>query len=241
MKPARRSMCSTRKTGDVIWERDRDEASTWNTPLVTEYDGKEQVILNGTNRVRSYDLATGELLWECGGQTGNPIPSPMRFEDLAIVRERLPRRSGLRDSARVDRRPDRHRQESPGRTTKGTPYVSCAALVGDRLYFTKDRAAIVSCLNAKTGEPIINQKRLPAIDDMYASPVSAARTRLLHRPQRCNGGHRRHQGRGRSARREQTRRHDRRLTGHRRRRDASSAAKRTCTASRKNSDISLDG
>jgi outer membrane protein assembly factor BamB len=160
------------KTGDVIWERDRDEASTWNTPLVTEFDGKEQVILNGTTRVRSYDLATGDLLWECGGQTGNPIPSPMRFEDTAIVV------SGFRGAAAYA-----IPLSSTGDLTdtdkvawsydKGTPYVSCAALVGDRLFFTKDRAAIVSCLNAKTGEPIINQKRLPALDDMYASPVSA--------------------------------------------------------------------
>lgn len=159
-------------SGVVVWERDRDEASTWNTPLVVEYDGKEQIILNGTNRVRSYDLATGDLLWECGGQTGNPIPSPMRFEDMAIVV------SGFRGAAAYA-----IPLSSTGDLTdtdkiawshdKGTPYVSCAALVGDRLYFTKDRAAIVSCLNARTGEPIINQKRLPALDDMYASPVSA--------------------------------------------------------------------
>ena len=72
------------RTGDVKWEKPRDERTTWNTPLVAEYNGRTQVITNGTNRSRSYDLATGELLWECGGQTDNPIPSPMRLDDLAV-------------------------------------------------------------------------------------------------------------------------------------------------------------
>lgn len=158
------------RTGDVKWQRDRDEASTWNTPLVTEFDGRAQVILNGATRVRSYDLETGDLLWECGGQTGNPIPSPMRHGDNAICL------SGFRGAAAyaiplsstgdltdTDKIAWKH--------TEGTPYVSCAAIVGDRLWFTKDRAAIVSCVDLNTGEPVIDQKRLPALDDMYSSPV----------------------------------------------------------------------
>ena len=28
------------------------------------------------NRARSYDLRFGDLIWECGGQTGNVIPPP---------------------------------------------------------------------------------------------------------------------------------------------------------------------
>ena len=161
------------RTGEVKWQKDRDEASTWNTPLVTEFDGRTQVILNGQTRVRSYDLATGELLWECGGQTGNPIPSPMRHGDRAICV------SGFRGAAAyaipLDAEGDiTDTEEIAWRHTQGTPYVSCAAIVGDRIYFTKDRAAIVSCLDVNTGEPIISQKRLPAIDDIYASPVAVA-------------------------------------------------------------------
>ena len=39
--------------------------------------GRTQVIVNGTNRIRGYDLATGKVLWECGGMTVNAIPSPV--------------------------------------------------------------------------------------------------------------------------------------------------------------------
>jgi outer membrane protein assembly factor BamB len=161
------------RTGNTKWEKPRDERTTWNTPLITEYNGRTQVIANGATRVRSYDLNTGELIWECGGQTDNPIPSPMRLDDLAICI------SGFRGYAAyaipLGSTGDLTDTEQPAwRLDEGTPYVSSAALVGDRLFFTKDRSGIMSCVNARSGEVIIDQKRLPGLDDLYASPVAAA-------------------------------------------------------------------
>jgi outer membrane protein assembly factor BamB len=69
-------------TGNTRWKQDRDEPTTWATPLITVYDGRTQVVLHGTNRVRSYDLESGELIWECGGQSTNPIATPIRDGDL---------------------------------------------------------------------------------------------------------------------------------------------------------------
>jgi outer membrane protein assembly factor BamB len=46
--------------------------------------------------------------------------------------------------------------------------------VGHRLYFIKGRTGILTCLDARTGEKIYERKRLPGIDDVYASPVAAA-------------------------------------------------------------------
>ena len=60
-----------KRTGDVLWKTDRNERTTWFSPIVVEQDGKPQVITTGTNRVRSYDLETGKLLWEGDGLTAN--------------------------------------------------------------------------------------------------------------------------------------------------------------------------
>ena len=54
-----------------------------------------------------------------------------------------------------------------------TPYVPSPLLYDDTLYFTKSRNAILSSVKAKTGEAIIDQKRLPDMDSIYASPVGA--------------------------------------------------------------------
>jgi outer membrane protein assembly factor BamB len=50
-------------TGETKWEADRDEKSSWNTPLVVEHGKRTQVIVNGTTRARSYDLADGKVIW----------------------------------------------------------------------------------------------------------------------------------------------------------------------------------
>jgi outer membrane protein assembly factor BamB len=51
--------------------------------------------------------------------------------------------------------------------------VSSPLLYEDTIYFVKSRNAILSSIAAKTGKTIINQKRLPEMDSLYASPVGA--------------------------------------------------------------------
>jgi outer membrane protein assembly factor BamB len=161
------------RTGATRWKKDRDDPSSWNTPLVVTYQGRTQVIVNGTKRARSYDLATGELLWQCGGQTVNAIPSPLTFENLAICMSGytgatcraipLAARGDLTDSNKIAWRHDR-----------GTPYVPSALLVDGRLYFTQANKALLTCLDARTGKVLMDRQRLPGLGDFYASPVAAA-------------------------------------------------------------------
>lgn len=160
------------KTGEVKWEIDRDEPTTWVTPLVIEAAGKTQVILNGTNRSRSYDINNGELIWECGGQVSNPIATAVVYEDLVYCM------TGHRGSAVVaiplDAEGDiTDTDEVAWKTSQGAPYVPSPILYGDKLYFTKGNNGVLSCLEAKTGEPLINQKRLAGVENVYASPVGA--------------------------------------------------------------------
>ena len=66
------------KDGNVIWKTDRDEPTTWATPLVTQSKGSDiqQLITNGTTAVRSYNLDNGEIVWQAPGTTLNAIPLP---------------------------------------------------------------------------------------------------------------------------------------------------------------------
>ncbi|HAV63278.1 MAG TPA: hypothetical protein DCY13_13050, partial [Verrucomicrobiales bacterium] len=82
-----------KKTGNQLWKVNRNEPTGWSTPHVVEHDGRLQVVVNGTNAVRCYDAASGDLLWECGGQTVNAIPSPVSDARNVYVM------SGLRGSA----------------------------------------------------------------------------------------------------------------------------------------------
>jgi len=160
-------------SGETRWQVNRDERTTWATPLILEYEGTVQVITNGTNRVRSYDLATGELIWECGGQVSNPIPTPIRYRDTVLCT------TGHRGSALyaipLDSQGDiTGSDQIAWKLEENTPYVPSPILYEDLLFYTKANNAILSCVSAQTGEYKFKTKRLPDLDVVYASPVGAA-------------------------------------------------------------------
>ena len=64
-----------KRDGSELWRQNRDERTGWSTPYIVQHDGTIEVVVNASNKVRSYNLADGSLLWECAGQTVNAIPS----------------------------------------------------------------------------------------------------------------------------------------------------------------------
>ncbi len=159
------------KTGETLWQVERDEPTTWATPLITSWQGSWQVVTNG-KRVRSYALETGELLWEAGGQVDNPIPTPVRYQDFVIAM------TGYRGNAihaiKLDAQGDVTGTDAVlWSRDDAAPYVASPVLYDGRLYFTKSRDGILSSVDAETGEAVITQKRLPQISSIYASPVAA--------------------------------------------------------------------
>lgn len=161
------------RSGETLWHVERDEPTTWATPLIVENGGRTQVITNGTNRARSYDLADGSLIWECGGQATNPIPSPVAndrfaycmtgYRGYAIYAIPLDAKGDVTDSDEI----------AWSRTDVG-PYISSPVLYKGQLYVTKGRDGILFSLDAETGEPVIDQTRLPGLSTLYASLVAAA-------------------------------------------------------------------
>jgi outer membrane protein assembly factor BamB len=161
-----------KRTGQTRWKADRDEVTTWNTPLVVDYKGRTQIILLATKFIRSYDLADGRVLWKCGGLTVNCIPSAVRYGDSVICM------SGYRGAAAF-----RIALDAQGDVTgtdkilwtykRGTPYVPSPLLSGDRLYFTQTNEPLLTCLNGRTGEVILDRARLRALSSLYGSPMEA--------------------------------------------------------------------
>ncbi len=165
--------CLDAKTGKTKWKADRNEKTSWNTPLVLEHNGRTQVIVNGTERIRSHDLTTGKVLWECGGMTVNAIPSAVAaggvvycvsgYKGAAACAISLDAAGDVTDSAKV-----------LWRYAKGTPYVPSPLLVGNRLYFTEANSALLTVLDTKSGKAIIDRERVPNQTSFYSSPVAAS-------------------------------------------------------------------
>jgi outer membrane protein assembly factor BamB len=140
---------------------------------VVEQNGKPQVITSATSRVRSYDLDTGEILWQSSGMTANVIPSPVAADEMVYVM------SGYRGNALQAIRLAAAKGDITGSEAiawaldRDTPYTPSPLLYEERLYFLKSNDGIVASFNAKTGEEYFSRQRLQGLEGVYASPVAA--------------------------------------------------------------------
>lgn len=73
------------ESGDIVWRTERDEVSSWATPYVWENELRTEIVTNGKNRIRSYDL-NGKLLWEMDGRMSWAcIATPLSNENVVYV------------------------------------------------------------------------------------------------------------------------------------------------------------
>lgn len=159
-------------TGEPLWEKARDEATSWSSPLPVMVNGALQIVTAATNRIRSYDAKTGDLVWECAGLTTNAIPTPVSgfgrvyctsgFRGYSLKAIELSHTGDLTGTPAI-----------AWEITEGTPYVASPLLYDDRLYFTADRNAVLSCYDAKSGKPLFTAQDIPGLGQIYASPAGA--------------------------------------------------------------------
>ena len=161
------------QNGNEIWRSERQEIDSWGTPLVVERGGRAQVVTSAMNKVRSYDLETGKVVWEGPGLTMNPIPSPV-YEDGMVFAT-----SGFRGNKLLAIRLDEAKGDITGTSAvawslaQDTPYVPSPLLYDGVIYLLKSNSGILSAYDAKTGKPHYQLQRLEGAPNVFASPVGA--------------------------------------------------------------------
>jgi outer membrane protein assembly factor BamB len=162
-----------KRTGRQRWKVARNEVTSWASPIVVEHRGKPQIIVCGTHRMRGYDLATGKVIWECGGLSANICATPVSADGMVYAGSSYDTRALLAirlDGATGDITDTR---QVAWTRTRGTPYVPSPLLYGDSLYFLSHYQGILTRVKAKTGEDRPGAFRLDGIRNVYASPVGA--------------------------------------------------------------------
>jgi outer membrane protein assembly factor BamB len=65
------------KTGDELWRVARSERTNHCTPVAWKNKERTELVTSGSQKVRSYDPATGKLLWELGMGGGRCYATPV--------------------------------------------------------------------------------------------------------------------------------------------------------------------
>ncbi|TWU31208.1 outer membrane protein assembly factor BamB family protein [Novipirellula artificiosorum] len=159
-------------TGKTIWKTPRDEPTCWATPLVVDVDGKPQVVMNGQTCARAYDLASGQELWRCGGQTARPCSSAVAGGGLVFVGSGF--QGNFLGAFRLTGSGDIEDTDAVAWTTeRDCPDVASPMLSGGRLYYHKGKGGQLTCVDSATGKPFYSAARIDDIRSTYASPVAA--------------------------------------------------------------------
>ena len=158
-----------KNTGKELWRVERDEASSWSPPLMVTYKAKKQLLVTGAT-VRSYDPATGKIIWQCAGLGLNAIPAPVSADGVVYTMTGFQRPNMM--AIRIDREGDLTGTDAVvWSTNRGTPYNPSPVLKDDILYFISD-TAMLSVFKASTGEAFYKQQRLPGPHSLKSSPVA---------------------------------------------------------------------
>ncbi len=163
-----------KRTGEERWKVQRDEVTSWASPIVVEHDGKPQVIISGTQRVRGYDLGSGAILWECGGLSHNVVASPVAADGMVFVGSSYEKRALFAIRLDGSRGDITGTDRIAWSRTHRTPYVPSPLLYRGSLYFLRHYQGILSRVEAATGKETQGPYRLFGMRDIYASPVAAA-------------------------------------------------------------------
>tara|TARA_R110002096_G_scaffold45372_13_gene121917 strand:- start:4843 stop:6192 length:1350 start_codon:yes stop_codon:yes gene_type:complete len=161
--------------GDTIWTTERpemraesgDQKKSYNTPVViTGPKGREQLICMGSQWLISYEVETGEVIWQLDhGKGFSVVPRPVYSEKhglLYIV-------TGFGKPELLAIRPDgkgdvTEEGKIVWREPKRIPTKPSPLLVGEEIYVISD-GGITSCFDAPTGELLWNVR----IEGNYSS------------------------------------------------------------------------
>jgi outer membrane protein assembly factor BamB len=162
-----------KQTGEQLWKKDRDEGTSWSTPLPIEVNGKLQVVVSATKLIRSYDAQTGDLIWQCSGQTSNVIPSPVTGFGMVFCTSGY--RGNSLQAIELGRTGDLSGTDAvKWQVTSNTPYVPSPLLYGDKIYFLTSNNEVLSCYQAQNGKANYVAQQLVGAKGYYSSPVGAA-------------------------------------------------------------------
>ncbi|MEX0610621.1 MAG: PQQ-binding-like beta-propeller repeat protein, partial [Pirellulales bacterium] len=167
--------------GEELWktardyENARESDQAYTTPQVVELDGKDVIVTWGADHLTGHDVATGKLLWECGGF--NPenegmwrvIASATIGDGIAIVPYG---RGGFVAGVRLGGNGDITESNPRWEKQRLGSDVPTAAVQDGKAYLLTDGGRLV-CLEMRSGDELWSDNLPRNRNKYYASPVLA--------------------------------------------------------------------
>jgi outer membrane protein assembly factor BamB len=155
-----------RKTGKVVWRAPRDGGhESYGSPLVGRVAGRDQLVIIGPHKTRSYDPGCGELLWECDGPAAYDAATAAFGADAIYSTGGNPEKALL--AIRADGSGDVTDTHVMWKSDRKAAYVPSPLVSGAFVYAVTDNG-LMRCYNAVSGD-VVWERHLHS--RFYSSPV----------------------------------------------------------------------
>lgn len=168
-------------TGQELWRVNRDEPSQYSTPVIWQNSDRNEIVVGG-QVYRSYDPATGDLLWQLDMAGGRSSATPLAVGDRLYVGTEFRNRGGPDDGGGFlfavmaggsgDITPPGGANSSEYVTWKlerSGIQMASPILCKGHLYLLERRSGVLHCINAATGT-VAYRSRIPGARAFWASP-----------------------------------------------------------------------
>jgi len=169
-------MALNKRTGEVIWQIDREEKTNYATPFVWQNKLRTELVVSGIGYARSYDL-DGKLLWQLKGTSILAVPTPFEYEgNLYLTAGHVVWGSNPFHVIKPGATGDITLPE--GQTSneyiiwasqKIGPYHPTPLIVGETLHVLYDRG-FIAAFDPRTGGEVYGRKRIPNGKAFTSSP-----------------------------------------------------------------------
>jgi outer membrane protein assembly factor BamB len=162
------------ESGEMKWETIRTGHPVWSSPVISEFSGVPQVILNGNPEVYAYNPENGQLLWAVECMSGDVAPSVAVNSVMVYAVTDYAKLAAIRPGTGA---------AIVWEDNTFTPEVS-SPVATDEFLFVATGYGDVACYNAQKGDTLWTHYFM---DQFYASPVVAGdKVYLLDRSGKMN-------------------------------------------------------
>jgi outer membrane protein assembly factor BamB len=160
-----------KSTGEIIWSQERDKNAGWASPVIVHLKGHDELIYNGSFKVKGYNPDTGEQFWTLDGPTKEAIPMIVTGSGLIFSASG---RNGTILAIRPGGNGDITDTHLAWLIKTGGPHVPSPVYHHDRLYLINDNG-ILTCLNAKTGKTVWSKR----LNGKFTASIVVAADKLI--------------------------------------------------------------
>jgi outer membrane protein assembly factor BamB len=155
-----------KKTGNTVWKADRaydfgtddgDQKKAYSTPVVIEAGGRKQLISPAAKAVLSLDPSSGQEIWRVRYEQHSAAARPLYAHGLVYVASGRGAKSELL-AIRPDGRGDVTTTHVAWRALRGIGASPSPVLVGDLVYSVTDKAGVLTCIDARTGAELYQER-----------------------------------------------------------------------------------